>query len=637
MTSNERARSSRPAAAADRSATLDVDALGRGEPCHADLPGSGELHLDRLLPFVVVLRPTSNTPEGTDRLLRSEAAYAIAPVASTGPRSKSGVRALEELATLALRETGAFLTIEVWTAAADAQDQIDAAESGLPPQARFRIHSRGGAADGATRVLVEALEKIRLQQRSARVEVSEGAPEPPGLPPLLSRAAQRTAAPAIGIEVTPIWVDAERSFPVLLRSLTRRFSRAIKRACFEFTRTESRHRPQHFHSLGQRAVVRGVFEIDRQLAAIDSSLETLLWMTPMNATRAYDQFRRDRYDQAPRFLYRPLPVDPDQLSRRLYKIDLGRIEDPTLAHVLTQKRDELALRIELSKHRSGRRALPISIAIYDAPSDPLIETATKVLSTLPPQRPPSGRSLVGAEAFATEARELIEDYRREYPLVSEVHVRDDLGATLMVSRGHVLVGQEAALPRRRVRALLAHEVETHVLTHANGSAQPLELLRCGTEGYEALQEGLAVLSEHLVGGLSASRLRLLAGRVVAAAGVVRGAEFVETFRELRSTWGFAPPMAYTIAMRVHRGGGFVKDAVYLRGLVEVLAYLSRGRPLDPLYIGKISLDDVTLVQELERRRILRPVPLRPRFLETETARKRLEAVGRGVEVVDLVD
>ena len=39
-------------------------------------------------------------------------------------------------------------------------------------------------------------------------------------------------------------------------------------------------------------------------------------------------------------------------------------------------------------------------------------------------------------------------------------------------------------------------------------------------------------------------------------------------------------------MRVFRSGGMTKDAIYLRGLVELLEHLGAGGSLDPLWLGK---------------------------------------------------
>ena len=73
-------------------------------------------------------------------------------------------------------------------------------------------------------------------------------------------------------------------------------------------------------------------------------------------------------------------------------------------------------------------------------------------------------------------------------------------------------------------ALMQHEIGTHVLTYYNGKQQPLKLLSIGLTDYDTLQEGLAVLSEYFVGGLTGNRMRTLAGRVVAASARMHGAE-----------------------------------------------------------------------------------------------------------------
>ena len=94
-------------------------------------------------------------------------------------------------------------------------------------------------------------------------------------------------------------------------------------------------------------------------------------------------------------------------------------------------------------------------------------------------------------------------------------------------------------PRRRwpsvaIEALLHHEVGTHVVTHVNGAHQPLHILASGLAGHDETQEGLAVLAEHLVGGLTAGRLRQLAARVVAVHQMVERASFEDVHAELVS-------------------------------------------------------------------------------------------------------
>jgi uncharacterized protein (TIGR02421 family) len=192
------------------------------------------------------------------------------------------------------------------------------------------------------------------------------------------------------------------------------------------------------------------------------------------------------------------------------------------------------------------------------------------------------------------------------------------------------------VPRRRVDALLQHEIGTHLVTRYNGHLQPFRQLEVGLAGYDGLQEGLAVLAEYLVGGLSRYRVRVLAARVVAAHHLLEGASFIETFRILNRSLVFSQRTAYTIAMRIYRGGGLTKDAVYLRGLLQILRYLREGGQLEPLFIGKIASAHLPLIHELSNREILKPPALIPRYLESDGAQKKLERLREGMKLLDLL-
>jgi uncharacterized protein (TIGR02421 family) len=240
------------------------------------------------------------------------------------------------------------------------------------------------------------------------------------------------------------------------------------------------------------------------------------------------------------------------------------------------------------------------------------------------------------EQFAQRAREEIDYLRQQHPsLAAMVEVRPDVTG-LMVSRGNLLVSTHARIPPSRVEALLQHEVGTHVLTYHNGRFQPFRQLYTGLAGYDALQEGLAVLTEYLVGGLSRPRLRLLAARVVAARRMMDGASFVDTYRELDRNYDFARRAAFIVAMRTYRGGGLTKDAVYLRGLCQILEYLGKGGALEPLLVGKIAAQHIPIVRELLWRRVLHEPPLKPRYLNRPDVAARLEQLRGGMSVMELI-
>jgi hypothetical protein len=118
--------------------------------------------------------------------------------------------------------------------------------------------------------------------------------------------------------------------------------------------------------------------------------------------------------------------------------------------------------------------------------------------------------------------------------------------------------------------------------------------------------------------------------------MLRGGSFLETFELLHDEHHFGPRSAFMTALRVHRGGGLAKDAIYLRGLRDLLAYLRAGHDLEPLYVGKISLEHAALVQELRRRGVVQPPALLPRFWDDGLHRTRL-ARCRELSLVELLE
>jgi uncharacterized protein (TIGR02421 family) len=208
---------------------------------------------------------------------------------------------------------------------------------------------------------------------------------------------------------------------------------------------------------------------------------------------------------------------------------------------------------------------------------------------------------------------------------------------MMVSADQLLIGGRTRIPKRRADALLQHEVGTHLVTRYNGRKQPFQQLEVGLAGYDGLQEGLAVLAEYLVGGLSRFRVRVLAARVMAARQLLDGATFIETFRTLDRTFEFSQRTAYTITMRTYRGGGLTKDAVYLRGLLQILKYLGEGGDLEPLYIGKIASAHLPLIAELRLRRVIQPSALRPRYLADPLAQQKIDRLRSGLTVLQLLE
>jgi hypothetical protein len=130
---------------------------------------------------------------------------------------------------------------------------------------------------------------------------------------------------------------------------------------------------------------------------------------------------------------------------------------------------------------------------------------------------------------------------------------------------------------------------------------------------------------------------VLAARVVAIADMLNGADFLEIFEALRAEHRVPTKTAWSIAIRVVVGGGSVKDAIYLRGLARILEALAEGSSLDVLFVGKLALDHIPLIQDLLDREVLTAPWVRPRWLDVPGAQERLDTLREGATVTDLYE
>ncbi|MGE3761222.1 MAG: flavohemoglobin expression-modulating QEGLA motif protein [Kofleriaceae bacterium] len=607
-------------------AAVVVERIAAGKPVRRTLEGGGRLHVDRALPFLCVYRPRGGQVDTVARdFVRTQAAYLVSPLGRDISAFVDAV--VDELA----KACGACLLLELW--------------AGEDPAGPFRIHAAHDARIATTvDALADALREMKLEAMGeVSVEIVENHVHPVGDKPLVETGrAAKAGVLAIGLEVPPRYRPpaspeggaSTTIYPFVAQAMARELAHALQRCFYEFARVQTPVKPAHFHAMGRRYVVRAVREADHALAEISSTFDFLMAVTPVNIEAAWQEFCESGRKKMPVLRYWMLEVDPAIAKRQLYDLPLDRLEDPVLAQLLHDKRRELDRQLGLLEDRDTASFVHGSVQLYGSVDDSLLAEARAILACPVPARREEAR--LGCEVVAARAREEIERYRQELPsLASKVWVRDDIVA-LMVSRGDVCVPSRIEVTQGRLHALLQHEVGTHVVTYANGFAQPLRVLGAGLAGYEALQEGLALLAEYVAGGLDVERLRLIAARAVAVRRLVDGAGFCEVVEELVES-GLTPRGAFGTAVRVWRGGGLTKDAIYLRGLRDLLVYLREGHDVDTLLVGKIAFDQVPLVEELVRRGVLRGPAIRPHWLEGSVAHARLERVRGGVQPLELLE
>ena len=560
---------------------------------------TGRVHLDRWLPFIVLHRSADPSRSIARRVAVNSPSYLI-----WSPEDDRIARQVIGAVTEATIERfGGVLLVTVadsgWQQAAEGSQQL--------PDFEFRIGSSAGAsAERALRCLGEALGEVRVDLRAPVVHEVD-------LEDQIFDGADPRAA-RISIRIPQIHrVDEKRFFPQLTHELAVAVGDALLRAACEYIAHTGNERPPHYRALGRSAFLSAALDADRRLDRVARSFDFLLSVSPINTREAAETFFATGEDETPEFRYRPLTVDPDAAKRDLYAVDLSILEDPLLERLLREKRQELDHQLTMLSTRNSPAFQAASLLQYGTVSTRLRNDALTILAR--PKTRKAGGERLGALEVAEAARNLVERYRAvDERFLAEIEIRDDV-AGLLVSGGTLMIAGSTSMLRSRLEALLAHEVSVHLLTHFNGAAQGLTVFRTGLAGYEGVQEGLGVFAEWAVGGLSEARMRLLAGRVIAVAAMLDGAEFIEVHRLLTRNHGLGRKAAFDICARVFRSGGFAKDLIYLKGFQSVVELVGSGASLRPFWIGKIAPGHVGAIEELLQRKLVQPPLFEPEFLK----------------------
>ncbi len=378
----------------------------------------------------------------------------------------------------------------------------------------------------------------------------------------------------------------------------------------------------------------GDLAVDHRLSLLAQSFRFLLDITPVDADDLRDDFLEGREPDPP-FTYRELETDPAVIRAELDDVDPGEVEDPVLGQLLRAKHREMELQLDMLEARDSDDFLPLSVELYGGVSPALRTQAERLLADITRTEPPSDEALDAEEFLALAEAEIARYHDVDPDLDMHAEIRADVNG-VMVSGDVLLIGPETKVQRARAQALLHHEVGTHLVTQANGSHQPIKVLGVGLAGYDETQEGLAVLAEIACGGLTAFRLRQLASRVVTVHRLVAGATFAEAHEALVAD-GFPAGSAWTTVMRVYRSGGMTKDAIYLRGLVELLEHLAAEGTLDQLWLGKFSLRDLPLIGDLQDRGLLRQPRVLPRYLDDPEAHANLARAAGTEDLTTLLE
>lgn len=595
-----------------------IDNITREKRTHCPLPGNGYLFFEHDVPFLIVY---NNIDEDytTLSLVKSKSSYLII----SHSHKELYQRLCCEIAEAMSDRYGSFLILEIYT--------------GPLGSRQFTISGNKKRFPATLRVLEKELAKIGKRRGEIPVSTTTrniGDTEDTSILNILD--IEKCGAQFLRLEVPPVYKSEEGNlYPTYFTRFRKEFVMAVQKALFEFTRVQTSSKIESYTALGKRKLDGVVFKIDRQLHDIRAGYQFLLLIAPTNLKEARQHFFDTNFEEVPDYHYRMLPINPDILKRRLFNLKIEDINDPAFTYIFDEKREEIDQELAMLKERGTRNFLYRSVRRYSGLDKSLVQEAKTILKEIPKEENQKEKTQINAKEFALMAEDEFNYFKKQSAsFTSKIHIRDDVNI-LMVSRGELYLPSGTKMSETDAKALIQHEIGTHVLTYYNGKQQPLYQLSAGLSDYDPIQEGIAMLSEYLIGALSANRLRVIAGRVIAGAALLDGMDFKQMFHALYGYYGFSKEHAFSITSRMFQGGGFLKDIIYLKGLVELRQYLMDGGDLDCLLAGKFAIKHIEVINELTERGILKPPAIKPRYMELPDYETKINKIREGIPIYKL--
>jgi alpha-L-glutamate ligase-like protein/uncharacterized protein (TIGR02421 family) len=350
-------------------------------------------------------------------------------------------------------------------------------------------------------------------------------------------------------------------------------------------------------------------KIDKKLMEIDKKIKLLHHLKPTNLLAEKKKFFASKLSN-PIFHYRDLRFDAGAL---LAQLDTIKISNDVLGEIFREKKNEIHNKLQLLQNIGTENFTQISRQLYEFPSEENIQKA-RTLLTQKPQNLSSEKTTIDSAAAQAECEKVFVKYGLKWKVV----LKNDLTSDALAGKSNTLFLRNGAVfGPNRLAAVIAHEIETHILRNENGKSQPFEIFSRGVGNYLETEEGLAIFNQNLILEKNSPK-RFWAGVGLLAVAEATTKSFREVFNFVKGL-GFDSERSWQTTVKVKRGlrdtsraGGFTKEATYFSGLQKIQQFVDSGGDLKKLYLGKIRVEDVEKLAKIPE---IRPAKLLPDFYE----------------------
>ena len=349
-----------------------------------------------------------------------------------------------------------------------------------------------------------------------------------------------------------------------------------------------------------------VLDIDANINRLVKRIELLSYVNPLNIAKAKKEFFASKYFDNPVFKYPKHDFNPYKLQRLLFTQRLERIKDDEVRQLYEDIIYEYSGLIQcIETIGKDEKFYYNCLRSFGTPKEKDVRNAEFILhfdnEDLNEDQIPHYNT--------DEAVAYFNEFSRLFDFEYHIKTSNKMSAAAMVlnNKKTLVLKRNRLFSKNELATLATHEIGVHLVTTFNGLNHPLKIFSHGFPRNVETQEGLAVFSEYMSGCITLSRLKELAYRVIAIDSLSKGYDFAGTFDVLFSQYKLERNKAFDITLRAHRGGGFTKDYLYLTGLIKVYKHFMKGKSLDNLLTGKVSLKYASQIAHLQEIGLANPI------------------------------
>ncbi len=345
-------------------------------------------------------------------------------------------------------------------------------------------------------------------------------------------------------------------------------------------------------------------EVDFKIHEISSNIKLLKKLTPLNLQEETHKFQK-KPSYNPQFIYQDFS---QFLFENLKDIRNIKTEDDPLGQIFQKKLIYLEKMLKLIACIGTDEYSKASLELYHAPSIKILEKAETQKNN---HKQYSNESPLNTN----DSIQYFYNFIKNSPVKDiEIKVKQDMISDVSVSKtGTIFIKKGAKFSKQRLEKLIAHEIETHIYTAIKGQDQPYWIFSDGLANYIYTQEGLAVYNQEKELGFQKP---CHGAHTLINNHLVYHNSFSEGYQILINQ-GLSPYQALSACLKTKRGlsntrqkGGSYKPSIYFVGAQMIIAYLAKQGNYKDLYIGKINIEDIKLIKQIQS---INPPKLLPRI------------------------